>query len=192
MATWCFDYDFARNCCSSAVWTSLYRSLTFSFGSICFGSLLLALVRVVRYFVESAKQHRDTTEQYEGSGLLVCILDCLIKLFEEILEYFNHWSYVFCGIYGYSYLQSGKMVVELFRARGWETIVTDDLIGYVLAFTTFSVGLFTGLGSMCMERIVDSMIDPDPVSADNELKEWVTNTSFLFGPLPSPQMMALL
>lgn len=195
MATWCFDYDSARGCCSSAVWSSLYRSLTFSFGSICFGSLLLAIVRVLRYFIENAKKQRDNrSDDCDGAQLLLCILDCLIKLFEEVLEYFNHWAFVFCGIYGYSYLQSGKMVIELFRARGWETIVTDDLIGYVLAFTTFSVGLCTGLFSLCLERLIDSMIEPDTYDTSGknpgEIEPWDINKSYLFGPLPQPQWLS--
>ena len=126
--------------------------------------------------------------------MLLCILDCLINFFEEVLDYFNHWSYVFCGIYGYSYLQSGKMVVELFRARGWETIVTDDLVGYVLFFTTITIGLFTGLGAMVLERIVDSMIEPDPLGEGkdpSEVEPWEINISFLFGPFPNPQFFAL-
>lgn len=186
MATWAFDYNCAKSWCSSAVWSSLYRSLTFSFGSICFGSLLMAVVRVIRYFIENAKRQRESRQQdtCEGGEMLICILDCLIQLFEEVLDHFNKWSYVFVGIYGYSYLSSGKMVIELFRARGWETIVTNDLIGYVLAFTTLTVGVLSGLGCMCLERIVYA-IDP------NETEPWETNDSFLFGPLPNPQFLAL-
>lgn len=196
MATWCFDVDFAKNWCSSAVWTSLYRSVTFSFGSICFGSLMMALVRVIRYFIENAKKQRDNRQNdtCDGGEMLICVLDCLINFFEEVLDYFNHWSYVFCGIYGYSYLQSGKMVVELFRARGWETIVTNDLIGYVLGFTTFTVGLLTGVGCMCLERLVDSLIEPDPIDSDvatDDLHLWGANHSFLFGPASHPQYLAL-
>lgn len=198
MATWCFDHSFARNCCSSAVWSSLYRSLTYSFGSICLGSLLLGIVRVLRYFVESAKRQRESRrDSCEGGELFLCALDCLIQLFEEVLEYFNHWSFVFCGVYGYSYLQSGRMVIELFKARGWETIVTDDLIHYVLGFTNFSVGVLTGLCCMAAERIIDAKIEPDeydPVShgkTPEEVEPWDTNVSFLFGPLPNPQYQAM-
>jgi Plasma-membrane choline transporter len=156
----------------------------------------MGIVRIIRYLISNAKKQRESrqNDNCDGGELLICMLDCLIKLFEEVLDYFNHWSYVFCGIYGYSYLQSGKMVVELFRARGWETIVQDDLIGYVLAFTTFTVGVFTGLGCMCLERVVDAMVEPDPVDANkdpNDLEPWDYNQSFLFGPLPHPQFQAL-
>jgi hypothetical protein len=196
MATWCFDYGFARNCCSSAVWSSLYRSLTFSFGSICFGSLLMALVKTLRSLIQRAKKQRENrADSCDGGEMFLCCLDCLIKLFEEVLEYVNHWSYVYCGIYGYSYLQSGRMVYELFRARGWENIVTDDLIGSVLRFTTFGVGVLTGLASMALERIIDSHLEPDVFDsneAGRQPEEWEINQSYLFGPFPHPELLAFL
>jgi hypothetical protein len=199
MASWCYDYEYARNCCSPAVWSSLYRSLTFSFGSICFGSLLQAGVRVLRYLIENARRQRDSRDDNcEGAGLLLCICDCLIKLFEDILDYFNHWAYVFCGIYGYSYLESGRMVLELFKARGWSTFVSDDLVGYVLSFTALSVGILTGVCSMFWERFIDAHLDADTqvaeaqASSPVEAEAWANaDASFLFGPLPGPQYWAL-
>lgn len=86
---------------------------------------------------------------------------------------------MFCGIYGYSYLQSGKMVVELFRARGWESIVTNDLVSSVLNFTTFSIGIVSGLAAACLERLVDSMTEPDPfdkASKERGPEEWEIDT----------------
>lgn len=153
MATWCFDKNEADHCCSSAVSASLFRSLTYSFGSICFGSLLQAIISVFRYLLESARNNRDRHDN-ACNTILLCILECLAKLLEDIIEYFNQWAYVFVGIYGYSYLESGRRVMELFRARGWTAIITDNLVGYVLGFTTFVVGLLAGVTGVVVEHIV--------------------------------------
>lgn len=115
----------------------------------------------------------------------------LIQLFEEVLEYFNRWSYVFVGVYGYSYLESGKMVMELFRARGWTSIIADDLVGHVLSFTTFSVGVFTGVCSMFWCLLVDSYLASDEPSGEITNGIPQSNESYLFGPLPGPQYWAL-
>lgn len=158
----------------------------------------MGLVRVLRYFVKNAKKQRDNhSDNGQGAGMILCLLDCLIKIFEEVLEYFNHFAFIFCGVYGTSYLQSGKMVFELFKARGWDTFISDDVIGYVLAFTTFSVGILTGLASVGIELLVDSHIEPDPVDAEklsiinpSLVEFWKTNESFLFGPFPNPTILA--
>lgn len=90
------------------------------------------------------------------------------------------------------------MVIELFKARGWTTIIADDLVGYVLGFTTFSVGVLTGICSMILQMIVDSSIQPDAREAEAKqaispriAEGWEKSKSFLFGPLPRPGVWAL-
>lgn len=41
--------------------------------------------------------------------------------------------------------------MELFRARGWSAIVSDNLVGYVLAIITFTVGILTGIAAILIE-----------------------------------------
>lgn len=156
MATWCFDQNEANNCCSMAVFNSLYRSLTFSFGSICFGSLLQAIVSVIRNMIQAARKKQEQDECGCCASILCCLLDCLVRWLEDLLEYFNQWAYVFVGIYGFSYLDSGRRVVELFRARGWTSILTDTLVGYVLGVVTFTTGILTGLAALSIEYHVTS------------------------------------
>jgi hypothetical protein len=174
MATWCFDQDDADGCCSSAVMNSTHRSLTYSFGSICFGSLLQALISVLRFVVESARSLRDRDDECGGCGALVlCILECLARLLEDIIDYFNQWAYIFVGIYGYSYLESGRRVMELFRARGWTSIITNGLVSYVLGFVSFTMGIITGAAGLIIEySATQSLGDPK-----SEFE------SYLFGPV---------
>jgi Plasma-membrane choline transporter len=181
MATWCFVSEEADHCCSPAVSGSLVRSLTYSFGSICLGSLLQAIVSVLRYIVETARNRRDTADQQDACGnLCFCILDCLARWLEDLVEYFNQWAYCFVGIYGLSYVESGKKVMELFRARGWTSIVTDNLVGYTMAYAAFAVGIGTGFVGLIVERAVSSRYhgtDPD-------------YKSYIFGPIPGAKWWA--
>ena len=94
MGTWAFDKDDADSCCSPAVLSSLYRSLSFSFGSICFGSLVQALMTALRVIVENARQQQQNNQSNESCGaLLLCILDCIVRLLEDIVEYFNQCKF---------------------------------------------------------------------------------------------------
>ena len=94
VATWCFVAEEANQCCSPAVSTSLFRSLTYSFGSICFGSLLQALVSVLRFVVENARNRHDEGGDQDLCGTLCyCIVECLVRCLDEVLDYFNRWAY---------------------------------------------------------------------------------------------------
>ena len=155
VGTWCFVPEEASGCCSSAVISSFVRSMTYSFGSICFGSLLEALVTALRVLAENARD--QSREDNDGcASILYCILECILSLLEDIIEYFNQWAYVLIGIYGYSYLESGRRVMELFRARGWTAIITNDLVGYVLSFTSVVVGIMTGLCALIIEILAST------------------------------------
>ena len=46
--------------------------------------------------------------------------------------------------YGFSYIESGKAVMQLFADRGWEAIIADDLVGNALLLTSIIVGGVVG------------------------------------------------
>jgi len=147
VGTWWFTPQEARCCCSSAIFGSVFRTFTTSFGSICFGSLLVAIIQAVRQLANMARSNGD------ANALLVCCADCILGCLESILEYFNKWAFVYVGLYGYSYIEAGKNVMTLFKNRGWEAIIADNLVGTTMFFLSLAVGLITGAaGIIFVER----------------------------------------
>lgn len=131
VGSWWFTPEDA-GCCSSGLTGSLVRSLTTSFGSICFGSLLVAIVQALKALAQQARN--------SDNGILLCLAECILGCIESIIRYFNKWAFVYVGLYGYSYIEAGKNVFALFKNRGWEAIVADDLIGNVFFFLSLCVG----------------------------------------------------
>mmetsp|Transcript_1973 Transcript_1973/g.4265 ORF Transcript_1973/g.4265 Transcript_1973/m.4265 type:complete len:507 (-) Transcript_1973:555-2075(-) len=149
IGTWWFDPYQASSCCSKAVRDSFGRASSYSFGSICFGSLVVAIIRALRLMVEMMRGDDD--------NILVCILDCLLGCIESIVEYFNKWAYVYVGLYGYSFLEAGKNVLTLFESRGWTTIITDDLVEKALFLMNFGVGVLTGIIGFIVQKVSQDM-----------------------------------
>lgn len=137
IGTWWYSPEDANCCCSSAIVGSTVRALTTSFGSICFGSLIVALVQATRALVNAMRS--------EENSIFLCIADCILGCIENLIEYFNKWAYVYVGLYGYPYLKAGKSVMELFHNRGWDAVITDDLVSNVLFMLSLVVGLIAGL-----------------------------------------------
>jgi len=143
VGTWWFSPD-QTGCCSSAVTGSMIRSLTSSFGSICFGSLIVAFIQALRQLAASS---RDS-----DNGILLCIAECILACLESLVEYFNKWAFVYVGLYGYSYLEAGKNVITLFKDRGWEAIIADDLVSRTLLLVSLAVaGIAGGLGAVAVK-----------------------------------------
>jgi hypothetical protein len=138
IGTWWFVPDEASSCYSPALKDSFVRATTYSFGSICFGSLLVAVVQALRTLQHMLRENDDF-------NFLVCIIDCILACIESIIAYLNTWAYVYVGLYGYSYLDAGRNVITLFQNKGWTTLITDDLAQNVLFMMSVGIGLATGL-----------------------------------------------
>lgn len=136
VGTWWWAPLEANSCCSSAVTDSHKRALSYSFGSICLGSLLVAIIQALKSLAESARQNDD--------GILKCIADCVLGCLETIIEIFNEWAFVYVGLYGYSFVEAAKNVMTLFKARGWTAIITDYMVDRVLLMISFGNGLLSG------------------------------------------------
>jgi len=101
-------------------------------------------------------------------------------------EYFNKWAYIYVGLYGYSYMDAGKRVISLFKARGWETIIADNLVNRLLGIMSLAIGLVTGLCALLAAYFVEEF----------ETKQgWIGigfGTGFLTGLLISGVFLGLL
>ena len=146
IGTWWFVPDEASSCCSPALKDSFVRATTYSFGSICFGSLLVALVQALRTLQHMLRENDDF-------NFLVCIIDCILACIESIIEYLNTWAYVYVGLYGYSYLDAGRNVITLFQNKGWTTLITDNLAQNVLFMMSAGIGLVSGLVGLIVAAI---------------------------------------
>ena len=89
----------AESCCSSALVNSFIRSVTFSFGSICKGALILAVVKALRVLSDQLRDQERQNNNAAGSFLL-CILTCILQLLEDIIEYANKWVRMFLFTHG--------------------------------------------------------------------------------------------
>jgi len=136
VGTWWFIPD-ESGFCGKAVCGSFFRTITTSFGSVCFGSLIVSIIEATRQIVETARQNDDI------GAALACCIDCILSCIQGLVEYFNKWAYVYVGLYGYGYCEAGKNVMQLFRDRGWEAIIADDIVTTVLFLVSLVSGLIT-------------------------------------------------
>eukprot|EP00588_Corethron_pennatum_P018823 CAMPEP_0194307252 /NCGR_PEP_ID=MMETSP0171-20130528/4126_1 /TAXON_ID=218684 /ORGANISM="Corethron pennatum, Strain L29A3" /LENGTH=473 /DNA_ID=CAMNT_0039059225 /DNA_START=123 /DNA_END=1541 /DNA_ORIENTATION=+ len=145
VGSWWFSPE-ESGCFGSGVRGAMCRALTTSFGSICFGSLLVAIIQALKAMVQNERAQSD------GPDILLCLVQCLLRCLEDILEYFNKWAFVYVGLYGYGYVEAGKNVIGLFRARGWTTVITEDLGSRAIAFLTMILSLVVGCTGLVLKE----------------------------------------
>lgn len=150
VSTWYFDPLNAQGCCSAAVRDSTQRSLTTSFGSICLGSLLVAIIQTLDYVVQNLRRNSESSDQSGGVALLLCCLDCILRCLESIMEYFNKWAFIYVGVYGYPYVEAGKKVMTLFSERGWTVVINDNLVSGALGLMSFTIAILISASSTAL------------------------------------------
>jgi hypothetical protein len=153
VGTWWFAPEEASQFWSPAIGDSFSRAVTYSLGSICFGSLLTAVFQVSYHVARSA------VRQGRGNSFLLCCMECILGFLERIVEYFNKYAMVYVGLYGYDFLTAGKKTATLFSERGWTFVLNDDLVGRVLIIVSIVVGLLTGAVGLMLAKLHPSWTD---------------------------------
>ncbi|KAK5163281.1 putative choline transporter, neither null mutation nor overexpression affects choline transport [Saxophila tyrrhenica] len=124
------------------------RALTYSFGSISLGSLLVAIIQFLRQLCSIAQQSEANSGNIAASCAF-CVVRCLLGILEWAVNFINRYAFSYIALYGKSYIQSAKATWRLIRDRGIDALINECLIGPVLTmgatFVAFACALMAYL-----------------------------------------------
>jgi hypothetical protein len=168
---------------------SSFKTVFYSMGSICFGSLFVGPVKIIRQFSILFRPSSDEASLLFLHECLHCIQSCITGCVEGLGRRFNTWGFAYVGLYGYSFPEAAEHATELFEKRGWTTIVSDDLVPNVLLMTSFVVGGITGCFGYLLAGLeglhVTSLKTPGVVAFFLGMIIGFVLTSILFGAINS-------
>ena len=131
---------------------AFFRSSFYAFGSICFGSLFVGPVKLLRQVAGLARPSGEGHSLLCLHECLHCIQTCITTCVDYLADRFSPWAFTYVGLYGYGFLDAGHHATELFDKRGWTTIVSDDLVPNVLLLASLVIGGITG----CFAHFIES------------------------------------
>jgi len=89
------------------------------FGSVGFGSLIIAIVFTIRVVVYTiCKKAEAASGDNKVVKCLSCLVQCFLKCLEEIIEYINKAAYAFMSMSGQSFCTSAKFGIMLQMKHG--------------------------------------------------------------------------
>jgi len=115
---------------------SFKRATTTSFGSVCLGSLLIAIIQALRNMVRNSRNSRS---------FMAIILACLLACIENLIHFFNKYAFTQVAIYGKTFCQAAKDTFNLLKERGVDAIVNNVLTGKVMGMMIFISAIICGL-----------------------------------------------
>lgn len=124
------------------------RAMTYCFGSICEGSLIVSLLQLLRQFIRILRSNAIASDNACAScGYLV--LDMLVGFIELMVRYFNQYAYIYIALYGKKYISAARETFQLLRFKGMDALINDCFIGTSVQlfslFVAYVVALFTYL-----------------------------------------------
>lgn len=151
VSKWFFARDKRKVGCGT-VWTSLWHTLGFHFGTAAFGSLIVAVVKMVRAFLAKLQKEAKKTDSKVIQAIFCC-LQCCMWCFEKCIRFMNKNAYIHTAIFGSSFCTSAREAFFLI-ARNSGRIAA---ISYVAGLTSLVGRLFItavtcGLGYVAIEE----------------------------------------
>jgi hypothetical protein len=131
-AVWWFNKEQMAN----PTWNSYRYATSRGLGSICCGSLLVAIIKTLRAMAKSGAQR---------GGIAACICYIFLSFLTWLAQYFNTYAFVQVAVYGVSFWQAAKNTWQLLSSRGFDALINDDLSNMVLAAGAFVGGCITFL-----------------------------------------------
>ncbi|KAH0563516.1 hypothetical protein GP486_001922 [Trichoglossum hirsutum] len=154
---------------------ALRRALTYSFGSVSLGSLIVSSIQLLRHVVGLVQQRASADGNIIGSCFL-CITGFLISFIEWFVEFINHYAFSHIALYGRPYFASAKETWTMIKDRGMDALVNDCLIDPVLTMGSIAMGYLCAFLAFLYLKITK----PE-YNSDGSFTPFVMAFSFLIG-----------
>lgn len=120
------------------------RATTYSFGSVSFGSLIVAFINLLRQVCSIAQQQEASDGNIVGT-IMFCVLGCIIWILDWVVQFVNRYAFSHIALYGKAYIPAAKDTWTMMKDRGIDALVNDCLVGPVLSMGSLFVAYLCAL-----------------------------------------------
>lgn len=110
---------------------AFYRCFRYHLGSLAFGSLLIAIVQVIRTMLEYVDAKLKGSENEVAKFLIKC-LKCCFWCLEKILRFITKNAYIMMGVHGKNFCASAKDAFNLILRNVVRVFVLDKVTDFLM------------------------------------------------------------
>ncbi|CAG8546591.1 1189_t:CDS:10 [Ambispora leptoticha] len=119
---------------------ALIRATTTSFGTVCFGALILSTIQTIQYvYTQLKKRSRGRL-----SDIFYCVTVCL-HCIEALIENLNNYALIYAGISGHNFCTSAKFTTKVFRRNLISGLFADVYTKFILSVGSLVISLISGI-----------------------------------------------
>lgn len=147
-SAWYFTFDKKHDLASFPLASSTSRTLRYHLGTLAFGSLIIAIIRLIRlafdYISRKTKQYVDNVV----ARAVVCLCKCCLWCLEKFMRFINRNAYIVTAMYGTNFCVSAKDAFFLLMRNVLRVVAVDAscdvmlLLGKLVVTALVTVGAF--------------------------------------------------
>jgi len=142
-------------------------AITKGFGPVCFGSLLIAVIAVLRHLAESSRRSDNGVTRIVGA-IIACLLACI----EDMVEWFSSFAYVQVALRGCSFCEAARATMHLCTSANVGKICAGMLSGSVTFMGCLISGCAATLASAFFASRTPGLPSIQDVMTSEEVVFW--------------------
>jgi len=161
VASWYFSRDAKGPAVGSPALKSLSWALSFSFGSLALGSLILAVVKFINFLLQQTKR---ANRKNKILVFIISCVQCLLRCIQGIVKFIDRFAYIRIAMYGEGFCTAAKNCFELISRNMFSAVVVDVLGQFVLFVGKLLGTVLCTMFTMAVVREVGRPISPITVT----------------------------
>eukprot|EP00002_Diphylleia_rotans_P013264 TRINITY_DN2588_c0_g1_i1.p1 TRINITY_DN2588_c0_g1~~TRINITY_DN2588_c0_g1_i1.p1 ORF type:complete len:618 (-),score=154.63 TRINITY_DN2588_c0_g1_i1:157-2010(-) len=148
-STWYWTAE-PKNLPSALITRSLWMTLKYHTGSVAFGSLILAIVQMIRIIFEYIyQQFKQANGESKIVKIIGCCIRCCLSCFERFIQFLNKNAYIMIAMRGTAFCEGAQEAFEYIMSNilrvGALSVVGDFFLFLGKLFIACSSALFAYL-----------------------------------------------
>jgi len=145
----------------STILSAFYRLLRFHLGTAAFGSLIIAIIQMIRLvlkYIEHKVKEMEKSGGIQGKcavilkGVIYCA-QCILYCFEKCMKFININAYIETAIYGYNFCRAAMKAFQMLTANALRVAAINSVGTFVLLLGKLAVVIATVAVSYEIMRI---------------------------------------
>ena len=145
-ASWYWTFDKKHDLPSLPVLSSAGRAVRYHLGTVAFGSLIIAIIRMARATLEYIQRQTKGVDNPVARGVIRCC-KCCLWCFEKFMRFINRNAYIVCAIYGSNFCASAKDAFSLLMRNILRVVVVNSTCEVMLLMGKLVVTALVTIGS---------------------------------------------
>ncbi|XP_059178604.1 choline transporter-like protein 2 [Physella acuta] len=130
-ASYYWAFDKSKDIPTFPLLGAFWRCFRYHLGSLAFGSLLIAIVQIIRACLEYVDSKLKSSENPVAKFFLKC-LKCCFWCLEKFLKFLCKNAYIMMAVYGKNFCSSAKRAFELILRNVVRAFVLDKVTDFLL------------------------------------------------------------